>query len=272
MTIRLDDGDLSDLRIAVDLLETPGFGAKVARLVGAPIEKTIALLPDRATRIIVSATHKAISAALSLSLKTLGRPPLGVATPAASNLLHLAASAGSGAIGGAFGWLALSIELPISTTIIMRSIADVARSEGADLNDLQIQLECVQVLALGGDVGAGRDDAAPIAYFVAREAMSKAVAEAASHLASSGLKKGSAPALVRLITLIAQRYSVNVTEKVATQLVPLLGAVGGALINTLFIDHFQSMARGHFVVSRLERKYGAAIVRQKYGEMRLARK
>jgi hypothetical protein len=271
MNISLDDGELNDLRIAVDLLETPGFGAKVARLVGAPIERAIALLPDQATRVIVSATHKAIRGALSFSLKTLNRPPSGVATPASANGWHLAAGAASGAIGGAFGWLALSIELPISTTIIMRSIADVARSEGADLNDLQVQLECVQVLALGGDLGAARDDA-PIAYFVAREAMSKAVAEAASHLAGSGLKKGSAPALVRLITLIAQRYSINVTEKVATQLVPVLGAVGGALINTVFIDHFQAMARGHFVVSRLERKYGTAIVRQKYREMRLARK
>ena len=151
----------------------------------------------------------------------------------------------------------------------MRSIADVARSEGADLHDVQIQLECVQVLALGGD--SSRDDGTDIGYFVAREAMSKAVSEAATHIAQNGLKKGSAPAIVRLITLIAQRYSINVTEKAATQLVPVIGAIGGAVINTVFIDHFQNMARGHFVVRRLESKYGPGIVREKYLKIKLAR-
>jgi len=266
----MNEGELNDLRAAVDLLEDPGFGAKVAHVLGASIEKAIAMLPAPATRAIVAATHKAIQGALTLSLKTLGAPPLARPTPPASNRWHLAAAATSGAFGGALGWLALSIELPISTTIIMRSIADVARSEGADLSELQVQLECVQVLALGGGFGAdsGPDEGAEIGYFVAREAMSKAVAEAASHLAHNGLKKGSAPALVRLITLIAKRYSINVTEKAATQLVPVIGALGGALINSLFIDHFQNMARGHFVVRRLERKYGAAIVHQKYVEIR----
>ena len=259
--------DLSDLQTAVKLLENPSFGAKVVHFVGSPIEKAITLLPNKATKTIIKATHKAIQGALKLSLKTLDQQPIesGAETPTASNWWHLAATATTGAVGGAFGWLALSIELPISTAIIMRSIADVARSEGADLRDLQTQLECVQVLALGGDTR--REDNAEIGYFVAREAMSKAVAEAAAHITHNGFKKGSSPAIVRLITLIANRYSINVTEKAATQLVPVIGALGGAAINTVFIDHFQSMARGHFLVRRLENKYGAKRVRQKYLEL-----
>jgi hypothetical protein len=264
----MNEKDLSDLQAAVDLLENPSFGAKVAHFVGGPIEKSIALLPDKATKAIVAAAHKAIQGALKLSLKTLDHhdPKPGQETPEASNWWHVAATATTGAVGGAFGWLALTIELPISTTIIMRSIADVARSEGADLRDVQIQLECVQILALGGE--ARRDDGTEIGYFVAREAMSKAVSEAAAHIAKNGLKKGASPAIVRLITLIAQRYSINVTEKAATQLVPVIGALGGAVINTVFIDHFQSMARGHFVVRRLESKYGPEIVRRKYLEIK----
>jgi hypothetical protein len=31
--------------------------------------------------------------------------------------------------------------------------------------------------------------------------------------------------------------------------------------NLLFIDHFQDVARGHFIVRRLERAYGAETVR-----------
>jgi len=34
--------------------------------------------------------------------------------------------------------------------------------------------------------------------------------------------------------------------------------------NTLFIDHFQDMARGHFIVRRLERKYGKEVVEETY--------
>jgi len=40
--------------------------------------------------------------------------------------------------------------------------------------------------------------------------------------------------------------------------------MGGAVINTLFIEHFQTMARGHFMVRRLERVHGAEAVRLAY--------
>jgi hypothetical protein len=55
-----------------------------------------------------------------------------------------------------------------------------------------------------------------------------------------------------------------VTQKAIAQSLPVVGAAGGALINTLFIDHFQNMSRGHFVVRRLERKYGADVIKQAY--------
>ncbi len=259
--------DTLELGEAMRMLERPGVGARIANAVGSPIEKLIALLPARASAPISAAARKAIHGALRLSLTTLDStaPRGGVEPPAASNWLHMAASAVSGAAGGAFGLAALTIELPVSTTIMMRSIADVARSQGADLADRQTRLECVMVLALGGD--SPRDDAAEVGYFAVREAMTRAVSSAASHLARHGLAKEGAPALVRLITLIAEHYSVNVTEKAAAQMVPLIGAVGGAAINTIFIDHFQSVARGHFAVRRLERKYGEAAVREKYREL-----
>lgn len=40
----------------------------------------------------------------------------------------------------------------------------------------------------------------------------------------------------------------------------MVGAFGGAVINTLFIDHFQDMGRGHFTVHRL----GGFIGRKKF--------
>jgi hypothetical protein len=44
----------------------------------------------------------------------------------------------------------LPIELPVSTIIMLRLIADIARSAGEDLSDPEAALSCVQVFALGG--------------------------------------------------------------------------------------------------------------------------
>jgi hypothetical protein len=32
----------------------------------------------------------------------------------------------------------------------------------------------------------------------------------------------------------------------------------------VFINHFQDMARGHFAIRRLERKYGAEVIEREY--------
>jgi hypothetical protein len=50
----------------------------------------------------------------------------------------------------------------------------------------------------------------------------------------------------------------------AAQAVPLVGAFGGAMINTIFIDHFQNMGKGHFTIRRLERLHGPEEVRRAY--------
>ena len=76
-----------------------------------------------------------------------------------------------------------------------------------------------------------------------------------------------APIILRLITKVAARFGVQVSEKIAAQAIPIVGAVGGAVINTLFIDHFQDMARGHFIVRRLERIYGIEAVKKEYDRL-----
>ena len=73
-----------------------------------------------------------------------------------------------------------------------------------------------------------------------------------------------APAIARFITQLATRFGVNVSQKVAAQAVPVIGAAGGGVINVLFIDHFQDMARGHFIIRRLERTYDPRLVRTEY--------
>jgi EcsC protein family len=57
-------------------------------------------------------------------------------------------------------------------------------------------------------------------------------------------------------------FGVVVTQKLAAQAIPLVGALGGAAVNYAFIEHFQDMARGHFIVRRLERAYGKEVVQR----------
>ncbi len=261
----LSPAEIDDLKTAKRLLDNPGLAARFSNLVGAPIEKGFALLPQRWNTVVNDATRKSIAAALDVALWSMDRHR----AKAPSNWWHKLAIGTSGAAGGAFGLPALAIELPVSTAIMLRSIADIARSQGEDLNTPEARLECVQVLALEG--GSRSDDGSDTGYFAARAAMARAVSDAARHLAKSGLTHQGAPAIVRLIALVASRFSIVVSEKAAAQAIPLVGAFGGAIINTLFIDHFQDMGRGHFIVRRLERAHGAAAVKAAYQSLRAGR-
>lgn len=254
----LAEADLVALGRAKKLLEDPGFVARLADAVGMPVDKLLHALPDRAKSSVEKATQAALEKALKLALATLG----GVSGHEPSNLWHKLVVAATGAAGGAFGLPALAIELPVSTTLMLRSVADIARSKGEDLRSPQAALACIEVLALGGR--SKREDNVESAYYAARIALARAVSEAAAYLARGTAVEGSAPALARLLSAVAQRFGVVVSEKVAAELVPVIGAAGGAAINLAFMDHFQDMAEGHFTVRALERKYGEAEVRAAY--------
>ena len=260
----ISKSELDELRQAKVLLENPGLAAKLASYVGTPVEKGMKLLPKAWQKGVHSATEKALMKALDVAVKSLGGAR--GKQQGARNGAHKFAVAASGAIGGAFGIAALSLELPVSTTIILRSIADIAASEGEDPRHIDTKLACLTVFALGSPRDKS-DDAAESAYFAARSALATAVTEASKHLAQKGLAKGSAPALVRLIALIGSRFGVVVSEKAAVQAIPILGAAGGAVINTIFIGHYQDMARGHFIVRRLEKIHGAQPVRLAYEKL-----
>ncbi len=254
----LSTSEIEDLKIAKNILENPGLAAKISDFVGSPIEKGFAMLPKNWNRVMKEAATKSIQRALDVALWTMDRSQ----PEAPSNRWHKLMVGTTGAAGGAFGLPALAIELPVSTTIMLRSIADIARSEGENLGTPDARLQCVQVFALGGR--SINDDAAETGYFAARAAMAKAVSEAATYLAKTGLSDTGAPAIVRLIAQIASRFSIVVSEKAAAQAVPIVGALGGAMINTLFMGHFQDMGKGHFIVRRLERLHGPEEVKRAY--------
>ncbi len=250
--------DLIRLRKAKRALENPGLAARITNVIGRPIEQGMELLPETWSEQVTSITKRALETALKAALVTLDKEP----RTRSSDLWHKIAVTATGAGGGAFGLAALAVELPVSTTIILRSIADIARSETEDLSLPLTKLACLEVFALGGRTS--KDDAAESGYFIVRAALAKAVSEAAQFIAERGVVQEGAPVMARLIALIANRFGIVVSEKVAAEAIPVVGALGGALINLAFIDYFQKMARGHFVVRRLERVYGTEVVRNAY--------
>lgn len=280
MTVPVDPQDLVALRQAVALLEAPSFTIRIANMVGTPVEWALNRLPGATAERIQKTIQAALKKAVGGALRTLDDNHGAVARPKT----HTAMVAASGALGGFFGLKGTLIELPVTTTLIMRSVADIARSEGFSLRDPLIQAECVQVFALGGR--SSDDDAADSAYYAARvglteisretgrvlaETVAKQAAhhtvQAATHASAQGFSFTPAQAaawLAQIIEAVAQRFGVKITEKIALQAAPVLGAVSGAAINALFISHYQDMARGHFIVKRLEAKYGEAVIREAY--------
>ena len=252
-----------DLKKAKQILENPGFAIKAANYIGKPIEFAIEKVDSKTLN---KATSTALRKSLDIAIGTLGREE--IKTP--SNIKHKIMAGGSGAIGGFFGMAALPVELPISTTIMLRSVADIAQSQQHDLNDIDIKLSCLEVFSLGSTTNRD-DDAGESAYFAARGALGfemkmalDSVANMSNKAIQEALAKGNMPMLIKLINSIASRFGIAVSEKLAVQAVPVIGAAGGAAINLMFIDHFQDMAKGHFIVKRLEKKYGSDMIRRIY--------
>ena len=258
---KLTKADKEELIIAKSLLENPGIAIKLTNLIGKPIEKGFDMLPFGWRDKIGSVTTKTMLKITEGTLLTMKNVP----KKNTSNVWHKLGAAASGGVGGFFGIPALVIELPISTSIMLRSITDIARSQGEDINTTESKLACLEVFAFGGETKS--DDGLDTGYFVVRSALAKSIAEANEFIAVRGMAKEGSPVLMKFVANIAQRFGVQIGEKAAAQAIPIIGAAGGALINTMFIDHFQDMAKGHFIIRKLERKYDAEYIKQSYIEL-----
>jgi hypothetical protein len=254
----LSPSDYADLQTAVAKLETQSFAMKIAARLGMPVEVLLRRLPGPAQSAIQAAVDKALEQCLRIAVKA----PKAKSSVATYKRSHTAAAAVTGAVGGFFGLPGLLVELPITTTLMLHSIVEIARSQGEDFLNPESSLACLEVFALSPENshGAAKDSA----YYATRTALAQVTREAVSYVTHKGVAKEGAPALLSFVSRIAARFGLEVSEKVAAELVPVAGAVGGLTLNVLFSQHFQSLAEGHFIVRRLERKYGSEAVRRDY--------
>lgn len=257
-------GDRAELRAARERLENPSLAIRLSSSVGVPVEALVKQIGEKVPPALADAVREASSDALEYVFLNTAKTVRGRGAPKPG--LHTAAATATGALSGFFGAQALLVELPVTTAIMFRSIIDIARAEGESPEEHATVLEAMQVFAMGSGRTAA-DDAADTTYYGVRLALGKTMSDALKYVAAQGAGTASAPALVRFITAVAGRFGIVVSQKAMAQALPVLGAVGGGLINTVFISHFQDMARGHFAVRRLERKYGVETVRTLYREL-----
>jgi hypothetical protein len=256
----LSPEDRERIRQAAEHLEHPSLAARLTSVVGTPIEVAVQLLPRAWYKRMHGLAEQAIGRAYGSAIESL-RPEQAWLS---HDGFYKTMAVGTGAMGGALGLFGLPFELPIITTLMLRSIADIARNTGEDLRDPDTRMACLEVFALGGRTEA--DDAAETGYYGLRLALAIPVTTAMYRLRQHGVAAQGGTALLNIIASVAPRFGITLSQKTAAQLVPAVGAAGGALVNLLFMQHFQDMAHHHFTLRALERKYGRDAVQAVYEE------
>ena len=250
-----------ELRLAVVRLERPTLAARLADYAGQPFNIVVKFLPAQINNRLRGAVRTAIFKCLETAVHSLDEPDGRGGFPPPSEWTDKVMSGLAGGIGGFFGLAGLPFELPLTTALMLRSIAEIARSEGEDLTSLEALLACVEVFALGGRSPSKRPE---VDYYALRTVLARMSGQIAAEVMERGALNASSPIVARLVGEIVGRFGVVVTDQFAAGFAPLLGSVGGVAANVIFMDHFQRIARGHFTVRRLERLYGSASIRTLY--------
>lgn len=240
-----------ELERAAAVLEGTSLPVRLAAMVGGTVDALKRRLPGTLQRGLDAAVRMALETALRTAMRL--KPERSTGT-LPSSWLHRGLVAGSGFAGGALGLPGTLVELPVSTTFILRQIAAIAAEQGEDLSDPAVAAECMKVFALGGRDPS--DDAAESGYFALRLALAETLQSAAG--------RGVGVLLPGFLSAIAGRFGVPVAAKLSAQAAPVIGAATGAAINLAFLEHFRGIATAHFTIRRLERAHGQARVRAAY--------
>jgi hypothetical protein len=199
--------------------------------VGGQVEDGLKLLPQSAR----DPSDDIARSALRHSYDVASKSRTGMGQRVGSDRMHKLLGTLSGALGGLGGLPTALAELPVATTVIFRAVHHVAVEYGEDPDAVETRMECLAVFGAGGPGDA--DDGIDTAFIGARLSISGA-------------------AVNGLISKVAPKFAAVLSQKLATQAVPVLGAAAGAGTNYAFVDYYVSMAHVHFGLRRLARAYG----------------
>lgn len=256
--------DLATLTKAKRQMEEIGWTMKGLNSLGNIIQSKVDLLPQKQQKWLQKVSYEVLLRVVKANLFSMKKEQKPTAP---LNKTYKALVTSSGVLGGVFGIAAFAADLTLTTKLMMRSIMDIARSEGENLLELDTQLACLQVFALGGK--SKHDDTLETAYYATKISLDSSVKAATKGVGkvAGSLLQGSTNPFLQALGIIASRFSIQVSEKFVAQAVPILGAAGGGAINLAFIHHFQNMAQAHFAIRRLERVYGELLVKRAYENM-----
>lgn len=208
-----------------------GLLMQAITFVGGQVDDTLRLLPEGARAQIDTAARSALRRSYDVAhTSRQGRLAGAVTTDAG----HKALATISGALGGLGGLPTALAELPIATTMIFRAVQGVAAQYGEDPQDDETRLQCLAVFGAGGPIAD--DDSIDTAFIGARLSLSGA-------------------ALNTLIGRVAPRFAAVLSQKLASQAVPVLGAAAGAGTNYAFTQYYVEMAHVHFGLRQLARDH-----------------
>jgi MFS family permease len=229
-----------------------GLLMTASNYMGGQVEDALKVLPKGFRDQIDAAARAALAQSYGLAQKS-RQGSLGRSTT--SERMNRVLGTISGALGGLGGIGTALAELPVATTLIFRAVQGVAESHGEDLSDPEIRAQCLMVFGAGGP-GSG-DDGIDTSFFGAR-------------LGITG------PALNSLIARVAPRFAAVLSQKLAAQAVPILGAAAGAGTNYAFVGYYTEMAHVHFGLRRLTQRYDETEVIEEFhrvlGQKRLGKK
>lgn len=222
-----------------------GLLMRAVNLMGSGVEDGLRLLPAPVRAQIERAAERGLLRSYDAAARTRALPGRAgaVAALVTGDRAHKALAALSGALGGLGGLPTAIAEIPLATTVIFRAVQGVAEANGEDPASEATRIECIRVFGAGGahrgDPGDG-------------EGMNTSFLGARLSLTGVGIN--------RLVARIAPRFGAVLSQKLAGQAVPLIGAAAGAGTNLAFTGYYVEMAHVHFGLRRLGREFGEAPV------------
>lgn len=218
------DTDTELDRIAKHYRSAGGVGVKMLNALGGQAEGLLEQLPGNVRDGLTGATERALR--LSVQAAQGSRR----AVPDQNEWVNAAVTTAMGAAGGFGGLPGALIELPATTTMLLRAIQGVAAETGFDPATQSVQFDCVRVFSAAGPLDF--DDGADLGFLSVRMTL-------------------TGGAMQKLIATVAPKLASALGQKLAAQTVPVLGAVAGAGTNYVYTRYYQQIAHVHFGLRRL---------------------
>lgn len=216
--------------IAELMAKEKGLVLRMSGTIAGLTGKATSLLPKIITDKIESLSGEAVKWAYDAGISTMDAK----STREPWNIGNRLFTTGTGVVSGFVGLLGVVVDIPVTTSVMLRSIAEIARQHGEDISTPEGKLACLEVFAFGGE--GKPNETTEASYWATRLSLTSVAIETA-------------------IRQIASRFSIALSQKIMAQGTPILGAVAGGMLNYSFMEFYQTMAQIHFGIREIERNY-----------------